>query len=92
MTTFSVLLTLPFFARSRALRSALPRASKRLADLTAAAAVGQVTLGITTLLYMVPIHLAAMHQAGSVILLTCLTALGVSLRRPRAAIQMARKL
>jgi cytochrome c oxidase assembly protein subunit 15 len=60
--------------------------------LTAAAAVTQVTLGITTLLYLVPIPLAAMHQAGSVVLLTCLTALGVSLRRPRAAIQLAKKL
>ena len=87
-----MLLTLPFFARSAALRNALPRASKRLADLTAAAAVTQVTLGVTTLLYLVPIHLAAMHQAGSVVLLTCLTALAVSLRRPQAAIQLAKKL
>jgi len=70
----------------------LPRYSRRLVDLTAAAAVTQVTLGITTLLYLVPIPLAAMHQAGSVVLLTCLTALGVSLRRPRAAIQLAKKL
>ncbi|RPA88167.1 COX15-CtaA-domain-containing protein [Ascobolus immersus RN42] len=33
-------------------------------------AVLQVTLGISTLIYMVPTHLAATHQAGSLMLLT----------------------
>jgi cytochrome c oxidase assembly protein subunit 15 len=35
-----------------------------------AAVVAQVTLGITTLIYMVPIQLAALHQAGALTLLT----------------------
>ncbi|KAK1923223.1 putative cytochrome c oxidase biogenesis-related protein [Papiliotrema laurentii] len=91
-TTFGVLLSLPLIARVPSLRKVLPRATRRITDLTAVAAVSQVTLGITTLLYLVPIPLAAMHQAGSVVLLTCLTALGVSLRRPRAAVQLAKKL
>lgn len=85
-------MTLPFLARAPALRHTLPKNIRRLADLTAAAAVTQVTLGITTLLYLVPVPLAATHQAGSVVLLTCLTALGVALRRPRAAIRLAKKL
>ncbi len=83
------MISLPFLARLRVLRvgaSALPVATKRLADLTAVAALTQVTLGITTLLYLVPVPLAAMHQAGSVVLLTCLTALGVSLRKPGRAL------
>lgn len=82
-TTFTVLLSLPLIARTRSLRlAALPQNVRRWADLTAAAAVTQVTLGITTLLYLVPTHLAATHQAGSVVLLTCLMGLMGSLRRP----------
>lgn len=86
-TTFAVLISLPFLARSRALRSVLPKSSRRLTDLTAAAAVAQVTLGITTLLYLVPVPLAATHQAGSVVLLTCLMGLMGSLRRPGKLVQ-----
>lgn len=40
----------------------------------------QVGLGISTLLYYVPIPLAASHQAGSVLLLTCIASLVHSLR------------
>jgi heme A synthase len=42
-------------------------------------AVGQVGLGIATLLLYVPIPLAAVHQFGSLTLLTFLTALTHSL-------------
>ncbi|WWC92421.1 uncharacterized protein L201_007378 [Kwoniella dendrophila CBS 6074] len=85
-TTFGLVVSLPFLARR------LPFAStRRLAGLTAAAAVTQVTLGITTLLYLVPIPLAAMHQAGSVVLLTCIMALGGSLRRPSRMLQHLRR-
>ena len=42
----------------------------------------QVALGISTLVYLVPIHLAATHQAGSLVLLTLALASGASLRRP----------
>ncbi|ORY31300.1 COX15/CtaA family [Naematelia encephala] len=92
MTTFCVLLSLPILARRPALRSVLPKSTRRLTDLTAAAAVAQVTLGITTLLYLVPTHLAATHQAGSVVLLTCLTALISSMRRPSGAVALLKKL
>jgi len=42
----------------------------------------QVALGISTLLYLVPTHLAATHQAGSLVLLSLVLAAGASLRRP----------
>ena len=42
----------------------------------------QVALGISTLLYLVPTHLAATHQAGSLVLLTLMLGVGASLRRP----------
>ena len=58
-----------------------------MADVVAAAAVAQVTLGITTLLYLVPVPLAASHQAGSVVLLTCLLGLASTLRRPGRALR-----
>jgi cytochrome c oxidase assembly protein subunit 15 len=81
--------SLPFLARARSIRNVLPRATRNWANLTAAAAVTQVTLGITTLLYLVP--LAAMHQAGSVVLLTCLMGLAGSLRRPGKAVEALRR-
>ena len=42
----------------------------------------QVSLGISTLIYLVPIPLASAHQAGSLVLLTLALAAGASLRRP----------
>lgn len=47
----------------------------------------QVSLGISTLVYLVPVPLAAAHQAGSLILLTLAVAAGASLRMPGKAAQ-----
>jgi cytochrome c oxidase assembly protein subunit 15 len=52
-------------------------------------AVLQAALGITTLLYLVPTHLAATHQAGSLVLLSLVLAAGASLRRPGKVAQEA---
>ncbi|KAI9001140.1 COX15-CtaA-domain-containing protein [Trametes punicea] len=68
-----------------ALRAILPPLTKRMAASAFAMANVQVLLGISTLLYLVPIPLAAAHQAGSVMLLTTMIHLLVSLRRPGAA-------
>lgn len=60
-------------------------AGVRLAlDLLLAAVLLQVTLGITTLLLVVPIPLAAAHQAGAVVLLTAIINAAEQLRRPDA--------
>lgn len=53
-----------------ALRPPIAARARLAASLLAAAAVGQVTLGITTLLMFVPVALAAAHQAGAVVLFT----------------------
>ena len=45
-------------------------------------AVLQVVLGISTLIYMVPTHVAATHQAGSLALLTAILVLLGRLRVP----------
>jgi cytochrome c oxidase assembly protein subunit 15 len=42
--------------------------------------VAQVALGITALLNYVPIEVAAVHQAGSLVLLTLVTGLAHSLK------------
>lgn len=55
------------------------------------ASAGQVTLGITTLLYYVPISLAAAHQIGSIVVLTSGVYLTHSLRYVRPGVlRMAR--
>ncbi len=51
-------------------------------DLLLGAVLLQVGLGITTLLMVVPIPLAAAHQAGAVLLLTALLNVAHELRRP----------
>ncbi|UZJ55319.1 hypothetical protein CBS101457_004639 [Exobasidium rhododendri] len=64
----------------------LPRAVPRLAILASVAATMQASLGISTLIYLVPIELASAHQAGSVALLSVMTALLACLgRRPSTA-------
>ena len=45
----------------------------------------QVGLGITTLLYLVPVPLAATHQAGSVMLLSAMVHLLITMRAPGKA-------
>lgn len=74
-------------------RRAAARPAERLwIDGLAAAALAQVILGISTLLLVVPIPLAAAHQAGAVVVLTLALANAHGLRRrgailtpPRAA-------
>lgn len=51
----------------------------------------QVFLGISTLLYLVPVPLAAAHQAGSVMLLSAMMHVLVTLRKPGLAAQLWRQ-
>jgi cytochrome c oxidase assembly protein subunit 15 len=50
-------------------------------------AMVQVTLGISTLIYLVPTPLAAAHQAGALALLSAAAYLGAQLKRPRVPFQ-----
>ncbi|KAF8639665.1 hypothetical protein AX17_000929 [Amanita inopinata Kibby_2008] len=91
MTTYAS--TALLFAKTLrpAVRAALPPMTK----VATAAAFGmanvQVLLGISTLLYLVPVPLAASHQAGSVALLSAVIHILITLRRPGVAAQMWRK-
>lgn len=73
-------------------RRILPTSTKRLLMGALAAVNAQVALGISTLLMLVPVHLAATHQAGSVVLLTTLLAVVTSLRKPSQIAQLARRI
>jgi len=67
------------------MRIALPPLT-RLATTVAFGMVNlQALLGISTLLYLVPIPLAASHQAGSVALLSAMVHILITLRRPSTA-------
>jgi len=62
-------------------RAALPRPARLALHALLAAAALQFALGVSTLLLVVPIPLAAMHQAGAVLLLTAAIVLRYTLRR-----------
>ncbi|KAH9037705.1 hypothetical protein EDB84DRAFT_1129693 [Lactarius hengduanensis] len=72
---------------SRRRRISQPRCAPLTRGATVAAflmANVQVVLGRSTLLYLVPVPLAATHQAGSVALLSAVFHVFLSLRRPGA--------
>ncbi|PWN34069.1 COX15-CtaA-domain-containing protein [Meira miltonrushii] len=90
VTTLISAIGLGFYARrvSRSMITSvkMPPAIPRVASLVSLAAITQASLGISTLIYLVPIELASAHQAGSVALLTAITALLAVLRSPNKRI------
>jgi cytochrome c oxidase assembly protein subunit 15 len=62
-------------------RAVLPRPARVAVHGLVAIALLQVALGITTLVFVVPIPLAAAHQAGAVLLLTAAIVFRHTLRR-----------
>ena len=75
-------LTVLFWWMARRRTGSVP--VRRALDLLLAAVVLQIALGISTLLLVVPIPLAAAHQAGAVLLLTAVLNATHQLRRPEA--------
>ena len=84
VTTF----TLTTLAWISAIRQPLPKLIKNGMHTVMGFAVLQVALGISTLIYMVPTHLAATHQAGSLALLTAVLVLLGRLRPPPTLVRM----
>ncbi|KAH8666289.1 putative cytochrome c oxidase assembly protein [Xylariales sp. PMI_506] len=85
-TTFFAVLTLFAYARRGRVAAALPRDAKKGVMGLVHLACLQVALGISTLIYIVPIPLAAAHQAGALALLTGALVLGHRLRVPKPAL------
>ncbi|ERS96527.1 hypothetical protein HMPREF1624_06731 [Sporothrix schenckii ATCC 58251] len=90
-TTFCYILALFAFSRSGRIASVLPRNAKRGTTGVVHLVLMQATLGICTLIYMVPTHLAATHQAGSLALLTGVLVLGQRLRMPKSTLRLIQK-
>ncbi|MDE0780464.1 MAG: COX15/CtaA family protein [Alphaproteobacteria bacterium] len=77
-TSFALIVWVWWHSRWLAL---IPRA-RRAANILLAAAFLQVGLGVSTLLLVVPVHLAACHQAGAMILFTATIWFVFELRPP----------
>jgi cytochrome c oxidase assembly protein subunit 15 len=83
-TTFSAVVALFIYSRTGRVKAAMPKDVRKGVMGLLHLALMQVTLGITTLWYMVPIPLAAAHQAGALALLTGALVTGHRLRIPKA--------
>ena len=76
-TTFTSIMALWAYTKfSPTLRKMLPAAAKKGMHGVVGFVFLQVTLGISTLIYLVPLPLASAHQAGSLALLTSVVILG----------------
>ncbi|SHO78571.1 Similar to S.cerevisiae protein COX15 (Protein required for the hydroxylation of heme O to form heme A) [Malassezia sympodialis ATCC 42132] len=80
-----------FLYYAKRVKESLPKAAPRFATGAAHMTGLQALLGITTLIYMVPIPLASLHQAGSVVVLTMLTCVLAVTRKPSQAFQALAK-
>ncbi|KAG7665631.1 COX15 [[Candida] subhashii] len=85
-TTFFVALWGHFYVSRN--KKIIPEAARKAMHVVMGVATVQVALGITTLLYLVPINIAAAHQAGALALLTASLAFSAKLKRPRPQIEL----
>ncbi|CAA7260253.1 unnamed protein product [Cyclocybe aegerita] len=94
LATTTYCATALLFARSLKplVRQALPPMTHVAMKAAFVMANVQVGLGIFTLLYLVPVPLAAAHQAGSVMLLSAMAHILITMRRPGAAARAWREL
>lgn len=94
-TTFTAIMALFAYSRfSPSVKNLLPVASRKGMHGVVGFAWLQVALGISTLLYLVPLPLASAHQAGSLALLSYVIVLGSRSWVPnrRVQVQLARRL
>lgn len=86
-TTFTAIMSLLAYTRfSKGVRSTIPKDAKKGVWGMVHLVSLQVTLGISTLIYMVPTWLASAHQAGALALLTGAVVLYSRISMPRRAI------
>lgn len=91
-TTFTAILALWAYTRfSPRVRNALPKDAKKSMLGVVHLVTLQVTLGITTLWYLVPTPLAAAHQAGALALLSGVFLLGSRVWVPKRALRLVQQ-
>ena len=92
ITTFTSIIALWTYTKlSKAAKSILPAAAKKGMHGMVWFAILQVTLGISTLIYLVPLPLASAHQAGSLALLSSVIVLGSRVWVPRQVLRLVRQ-
>lgn len=91
MTVCASVLALFAYSRTRRVKAVLPADARKGAMGLLHLMLMQVTLGITTLIYIVPTHLAATHQAGALALLTGALVLGSRLRIPKGTMRLVER-
>ncbi|KAK3349941.1 cytochrome oxidase assembly protein-domain-containing protein [Lasiosphaeria hispida] len=91
MTTFAAVLALFAYSRTGRVKSAMPNDVRKGVTGLVHLVTVQLTLGLCTLLYMVPISLAAAHQAGALALLTGVLVAGQRLRVPKTTLAQVQK-
>lgn len=82
VTTFCTVLALFAYSRKGSVARLLPKNAKKGAKGLVHLVTLQAALGISTLIYMIPIPLAAAHQAGSLLVFTMAMVLAQRLRGP----------
>ncbi|PGH13314.1 hypothetical protein AJ79_03730 [Helicocarpus griseus UAMH5409] len=88
LTTFSSVMGLWAYSRfSKNVTSMLTQNAKRAVHGVVGFTFLQASLGISTLVYLVPTHLASAHQAGSLMLLTWVLVLGSRIWHPSRTMQ-----
>merc|ERR1712000_477127 len=85
VSTFTAILALYAYSRTRRVAALLPKGAKKGSLGLVHLVTLQAALGISTLIYMVPIPLAAAHQAGSLAVLTGALVLAQRLKGPSPA-------
>ncbi|QYS95654.1 Cytochrome c oxidase assembly protein [Trichoderma simmonsii] len=91
ITTFCTILALFAYARTGKIAAVLPKNAKKGTTGLVHLVTLQAALGISTLIYMVPTHLAATHQAGSLAVLTGALVLAHRLHIPKSTVRMIEK-
>ncbi|TGZ83994.1 COX15-CtaA-domain-containing protein [Ascodesmis nigricans] len=90
LTTFSTIVAVFLFSRLNSrVAQAMPKDVRKGMMGVLHLAIMQVLLGIGTLIYIVPTHLAATHQAGALALLTGTVVLGHRVWLPKVAARIA---
>lgn len=91
ISTLTAVLALWGYSRSPRVASTLPVHVKKAVNGLVHLTLFQVALGISTLIYMVPIPLGALHQAGSLLVLTGALGLAHRLHIPKSLVPHLKK-
>ncbi len=82
MIAWVLAFSIPIFWFKAIFKASLPRKTRIACHLFLLMAITQISLGIATLLHVVPIHLAATHQGGAVLLFAASLWVSHQLRKP----------